>query len=604
MRRGLATGLLLGTAVAASAAGNSLVTFSVDVTGQIQKGVFTPGTSHVFARGTFNNWSTGANYDGSGASQLTNNPAAVGLAANIYTGTLADTNDSNGSTLQYKYYIDTTSLWENDVANRTFGLPTTNGGHLALPTYYFDDQVPTNLPPVTNSIAFQVDLTQQITLGNFTPGTDNVYARGSFNSWGSFPLTNNPAAANTNLYTGVFLGPTGVEGGQIDNPDAPEWYKYYIDRNSNWESPPAQSTDGTGNRVYNMLDTNGALVLPAVYFNDQAPVPPVTNNVTFRVDMTVQIALGNFNPPPNGSDYVEAKGAFNAWSDGFYLTNNADAVGQESNVFSGVWTIVSNPNTSEPYKFYMNTASGGGIWESPASTGGGNRSFVLLSTNGNLVLPDVFFNDLHLGNVVPTNTLVTFSVNMTGAVGTDAVTFDPSVDQVYVNGDWLNWWGWGVFPPASYQLTNYPVGSSNYMIQLQIPAGNSLALTYKYSINGIDDEAGTGVNHFRYIRSAGNYVFPLDKFGNQYNEPATGNVAISTPSGGHAVVSWLGHPGIYLQTRTNLTSGSWQDLPWTDGASWATGVTSTNGFVSTTNYPTSGGQTYFRWVNPQSAPAP
>ena len=231
MRYGLGAGLLLCTAVAASAAGNSLVTFSVDLTGQIQKGAFTPGTSHVFARGTFNGWSTGAYYDGSGSSQLTNNPGAVGLGQNVYTGTFADTNDSNGSTLQYKYYIDTGSLWENDVANRTFGLPTANGGHLALPTYYFDDQVPTNLPPVTNSITFQVDLTQQITLGNFTPGTDNVFARGTFNNWGNspqvpFPLTNNPAAANTNLYTGVFLGPTGTEGGQIDNPDSPQWYKY------------------------------------------------------------------------------------------------------------------------------------------------------------------------------------------------------------------------------------------------------------------------------------------------------------------------------------------------------------------------------------------
>jgi hypothetical protein len=102
-----------------------------------------------------------------------------------------------------------------------------------------------------------------------------------------------------------------------------------------------------------------------------------------------------------------------------------------------------------------------------------------------------------------------------------------------------------------------------------------------------------------------NYALPKDKFGNQYGEPATGNMAIGAPAGGHALVSWLGHPGIYLQTRSSLTSDSWQNLLWTDGTTWTNGLKSTNGFVSTTNYPTSGGQTYFRWTKvSQTQPAP
>ena len=596
MRYGLGAGLLLCTAVAASAAGNSLVTFSVDMTAAIQNSAFTPATSHVFARGTFNGWSLGAYYDTTGSSQLTNNPAAVGLASNIYTGTFADTNDNNGSNLQYKYYIDTGGNWES-VNNRTFGLPTANGGHLVLPTYYFNDVAPTGLTPVTDSITFQVDLTQQIAVGNFIQGASTVFARGSYNGWGAgTAMTNDPAGPNTNLYS-ITVSHTGL-------PDSPQFYKYYIDTGTLWEnSPPMLNADGSGNRVYNLLETDGALVLPGVYFNDQVPVPPVTNNVTFRVDMTFQIALGRFSPPPNGSDYVEAKGSFNAWGDGFFLTNNPAAVGQESNVFSGVWTFVGNPNTGIPYKFY--SSSGG--WESPLSTGGNNRTFNLLSTNGDLVLPDVFFNDLQLGDITPTNTVVTFTVDMTSAVGTDAHVFDPSTDGVYLNGDFQpgGWLPWDLIGGLqNYPLTNYPVGSKLYQIQLEIPAGKSLALTYKCGINGVDDEAGFAQNHVRYIRTAGNYAFPVDKFGNQYSEPATGNVAITAPSGGHAVVAWLGHPGIYLQTRSSLTSGSWQDLPWTDGTSWASGVSSTNGFVSTTNYPTSGGQTFFRWVKPQSAPAP
>src|ERR1035438_9622231 len=207
-----AAGLLLCTAVAGAAAGNSIITFSVDMTAQIQNNAFHPPTDHVFARGFFNNWSTGAYYDTTGSSQLTNNPAAINT--NIYSGTFADTNDANGSVTQYKYYIDTGGNWES-VNNRVWGLPTASGGSLVLPTYYFNDTPPTGLTPVTNSITFQVDMTQQIALGNFVPGTDHAYARGSFNDWGNdatatspFSLTNNPAATNTNLYTGVFVGPT------------------------------------------------------------------------------------------------------------------------------------------------------------------------------------------------------------------------------------------------------------------------------------------------------------------------------------------------------------------------------------------------------------
>jgi len=63
-------------------------------------------------------------------------------------------------------------------------------------------------------------------------------------------------------------------------------------------------------------------------------------------------------------------------------------------------------------------------------------------------------------------------------------------------------------------------------------------------------------------------------------------------------VSWLGRPGVHLQTADNLSSGLWQDLLGTDGATWANGTMSTNGFVSVTNYPTAAPATFFRLVKP------
>ncbi len=606
-RLALGAGLLLCTAAVATAAGNSIVTFSVDMTGPIQNAAFTPGTSKVFARGSFNNWSTGANYDGSGSSQLTNNPAAANT--NIYMGTFADTNDANGVVLNYKYYVDTGDNWES-INNRTFGLPTSSGGSLVLPTYYFNDSTPTGQAQVTNSIQFRVDMTQQIVLGNFIPGTSIVYARGSFNNWGNdntatspFPLTNNPAGPNTNLYTGVYQGPTGTEGGFAANHGSVQFYKYYIDTGGNWESPSVQSVDSTGNRVFNLLQTSGALVLPQVYFNDLPPVPPVTNFLTFQVDMSVQAALGRFTPPPNGFDVVELRGSFNNWSVGLPMTSNP---APNTNKYSVVLAITNNPGTPIYYKFWETSFPGN--YENPISTGGGNRTVNMLSTNGSYVIPDVYFSDQQLVDVLPTNTTVTFTVNMNGTVTTNGQVFNPATDTVYLNGDFLGWqpWDYASLP----QLTENPPNSGIYTVDQVVNAGNGLAINYKFGVYhgdnplALDNEAPSGQNHVRYVRQGGTYTLPVDKFGTMYTEPGTGPVTIGPVSAGHAVVSWLGHPGIALSVGTNVVGSTWTVLSATDGTTWKSGVSSTNGFVSTTNYPTSGGPTYFRWVKPYTPPIP
>jgi hypothetical protein len=61
-------------------------------------------------------------------------------------------------------------------------------------------------------------------------------------------------------------------------------------------------------------------------------------------------------------------------------------------------------------------------------------------------------------------------------------------------------------------------------------------------------------------------------------------------------VSWLGRPGAHLQACANL-AGAWQDLTATDGTNWTTGFSSTNGFVSVTNWPATD-KTFFRLVKP------
>jgi hypothetical protein len=52
-----------------------------------------------------------------------------------------------------------------------------------------------------------------------------------------------------------------------------------------------------------------------------------------------------------------------------------------------------------------------------------------------------------------------------------------------------------------------------------------------------------------------------------------------------------------LQSASSL-NGPWTDNLNTDGTNWTSGVNTINGLKSVTNWPTSGGTTYFRLVKP------
>jgi hypothetical protein len=305
--------------------------------------------------------------------------------------------------------------------------------------------------------------------------------------------------------------------------------------------------------------------------------------------MGVQVGNGNF-APANG-DYVEARGSFNGWNGGFTLTNNPS--GANPNLFTGTFPVISAPGGAVFYKYIVDGGNGVLGWENPTSTGGGNRQFILATTPQSV--PPVYFNDAGPGSSLSQNTVVTFSVNMTNAVGTDAYTFNPSIDEVYINGvttaDSSGFWTWVAsatqgagFGPGEFLMTNNPVGSKVYSLQLTVPAGTVFAVDYKYGINGADDEAGFQQNHIRYIRANGNFVMPMDTFGDQLVEPAFGNLKIANPSAGAVLITWLGLPNVHLQTSSNPGAG-WQDHPETAG-------------LSSTNWPVGGGSLFFRLIQP------
>jgi hypothetical protein len=337
---------------------------------------------------------------------------------------------------------------------------------------------------------------------------------------------------------------------------------------------------------------------------------PVTNTVVFAVDMTYQTQVGNFH----GGSTVYVAGQFNNWpgpgTSGLVMTNS----GANTNIYYATNEFIGLPNSlASDFKFNQNDPSAPNSgWETS-----NNRQVTLLPTNGTIILPVVYFSDVSPADILTSPISVTFSVDMTGAVGTDAHAFDPNGDALYLNGIFANWYAWagGINPasaPPGFQMMQQ--GSSMIFTNtVTFPAGTPVYFEYKYGIDPsaayggpLDDEAGYLQNHKRVVRltKTGSYTLALDKFGNQYQEPflavgnaGGGNLKVGAASGGTVPVSWLGRPGAHLQVSTSLNSGSWTDLTETDGTNWVSGVASTNGFVSVTNWPATG-SSFFRLIKP------
>jgi len=428
----------------------------------------------------------------------------------------------------------------------------------------------------------QTAVTFQIDMSTETSTPNNVYISGIFNGWpapgattnGGFPVTNN-ILINT---SGTIWSNTFVI---TDPPGTVESCKFQDDV-TGWE-PLAN------NRQF-VLGT-GTQVLPlTIWNNSNWPAP--TNEVTFQLNMDAQILTGAFVPSGAGQT-ITVSGDFEGWDNGLPLTNNSALPGSLSNIYTGTFAVAGFPGgTTINYKFREN-----GGWESPASTGGNNRQAAI--TNSTQALPLVFYNDASTSDLVLTPTAVTFSIYLPdGTALANGGTFTKGMDNIAINGAWIPWWSWGVnAAPAANIMTESEIPDV-YTNTLIIPAGTTLALTYKYGVDGLDDENGTGTNHVRYIRNYGpSYVLPQDVWSwslpnnaapypnpgissTNIVEPSFGFLAIQPASGSTLPITWLGRPAVVLQSSSSVNG------PWVDNL----GTDATQG----TNWPNAGGNVFFR----------
>lgn len=445
---------------------------------------------------------------------------------------------------------------------------------------------------------------QQNRVGFVDPGNMSFEIAGDFTSpnWGSDPNAQMVLQGN-GVYTNTYIVATaGTHLFKFRTPGTWNDFNCGTDFGGGNPSNGSFNTTNANQPVLFQLD------LPNGRWAAGTIPSKVTNQVVFAVDMTYQIQFGYFTP---GSSVFVA-GDFEGWTNtpqfALQLTNDPPYLGgSNTNIYYGTNTFVGFPGTvPTQYKFTQNdpNAQNSG-WETS-----NNRSFALLTTNGTDLLPVAVFSDLYGADLLQAPVTLIFTINMTNAVTghyADAHTFDPTNDIVVINGNFLSggWSAWDPISMAGQIMTNNPVGSEIYEYDYTVPAGSPLEFQYKFGINypgitnDLDNEAAAYVNHDRVVRmtSTGTYRFPLDTFGDMYTEPNFGLLTASNAVAGQVPLTWLGRPGVHLQTKADLSSGSWQDIIATDGTNWTTGYTSTNGFVSQTNWPaTGGGKAFFRLI--------
>jgi hypothetical protein len=573
-------GLLLCTAVG---------TYAVPVTFQVDMGQqpgFNPAANSVEVRGPFNGW---------GGTGLTNVPGTT-----TYTNTI-DITSTAGSWVQYKFFVgyNGTMNWEtlggwHPGGNRAFKVPTVAE---TLPLAYYADVGPGG---TSVAVSFQIDMSAQLGAGFFNPGSgDLIQAMGAFNnSWNAIVLTNDPAASNPNLYSGTYVETTRPPGTLIE-------YKFAINVGGagttlNYESLTAAAyPDSPPNRAF-ILPT-AAMTLPAVYFSDASGYP-IKAGVYFQLDLSSQILIGAFDPT---NDIASVRGDAMGWGEppgsGLQLFEDASRPG----IYTNTW-LMTNQLTGAAFTYkntFFHPTPPSTVWES-----GDNKSLTFVGnepTNAAgyhmiTVGPTLFDNFLaNTNDYLPADTLVTFSVSMTNAQSypafTPPITFNQSMG-VAVNGNWIPWWNWAAAAPAQFVLTNGTSGDWIYSQTVLIPKGKPVQLVYKYGMDdgasSLNNEAPDGSDRVRYIRQVGSYTLPLDTFGTQTVETSFGSLTVEPAWAGHVLVSWLGRPGVYLQTTTNLNSATnW--VTHLDSAAYG----SPSGIYST-NYPTTAKSTFFRLVKP------
>jgi hypothetical protein len=183
---------------------------------------------------------------------------------------------------------------------------------------------------VLRDVTFAVDMGVQAFRGTFTPGTDSVYVVGDVSDWTTGVVMTREGE------TSVYKATLNLEGTE----NATRNYKFRSSV-SGFEGDLDPGVPGDTTRVLTLGTANVAQTLDTATFNNQTEA----RKVTFRVDMSIQEQLGNFDP---NTGTVKVAGSFNGWT-GVALT------AQGNGIYAGE-IVIDGPISGVTYKFLANDA--------------------------------------------------------------------------------------------------------------------------------------------------------------------------------------------------------------------------------------------------------
>ncbi|MCB1060365.1 MAG: T9SS type A sorting domain-containing protein [Calditrichaeota bacterium] len=369
------------------------------------------------------------------------------------------------------------------------------------------------------TVTFQINMSVQVDLGNFDPDNDDVVVRGDFNGWAG--------NANTlDLVDGIYKTDVDITASSIE-------FKYVI------VHPAEDVWESVDNRTANVAgDTQ---VLDVVYFNNIESSESADVEVTFRVNMQVQLLSGNFDPE---FDQIVIRGAHDSlgqWGGAVVLTEETENPG----IYSRRIQFNSLPiNAAVEYKFKINYNSDpndNNGWESLPSnrsfTPTGNEPDNLPPPSGNgygEINPElVYYSNITADDIILQDVAVTFQVEITpllGRLSDDGYVVDVqtqtdtvfTVEDIQVaGGSPPLTWGWANIAPEYFLHDDglngdETAGDDVYSVTITFPSGSSRLVEYKFGANQYDVEARSGAsyNHYRQIDDTNpTYRFDIDCWG-------------------------------------------------------------------------------------------
>ncbi len=330
----------------------------------------------------------------------------------------------------------------------------------------------------TASVTFTCNMGVKICEQSFTPGTDSVQIRGSFDGWGAGVKleSNQPGDSLWTTTMDLNVGDT-------------IYFKFYTTHGSGvWEDDPNRE----------VIVPSGGTTFEDYFNRDSVCNPVGTGNILFTVDMKIMQDVGIFDP---NTDSVIISASFNGWSTNNDENTNMSQDPDNPNLWSKNVTFTNEPlGADEAFKFVVIPADTNSLWtdgyERPLSQGGGNRDIIF---NGNA--QDFYmctYDDINYEYIINsgTNLQVTFTVDMSTAANPDsqAVPFVPGTDSVY----------WVSEEPAFQQTQGWSQDGRVRMVPMEQQGSTN---TYKGTFT-LQDPSFNGFEYrYAYVHQADGTVY-------------------------------------------------------------------------------------------------